>query len=118
MKDKTSMGYFISVRRKLIGLTQEKLAQKIGVSKSAVAKWETGRGLPDRENLRRLSEAVHVPVDDLHRMIEKEDAAGINRTLNITPEVIAALEAYGYKVLKPEDESIREQKYICKKEGI
>ena len=36
MRDKKSLGYFISGRRKVMGLTQEELGNKIGVSKSAI----------------------------------------------------------------------------------
>ena len=38
MEDKSSLGRFISARRKFLRLTQEELAEKIGVSKSAIAK--------------------------------------------------------------------------------
>ena len=58
MRDKKSLGYFISGRRKVMGLTQEELGNKIGVSKSAIAKWETNGGLPDRNNLKKLSEIM------------------------------------------------------------
>ena len=40
-------------------LTQTELAEEIGVSKSAIAKWETDGGLPDRDNLRRISETIN-----------------------------------------------------------
>lgn len=54
MRDKKSFGYFIAGRRKFMGLTQEELGRKIGVSKSAIAKWKTNGGLPDRDNLKNL----------------------------------------------------------------
>ena len=98
-----NFGKFIASRRKFFRLTQEELAEKIGVSKSAVAKWETNGGLPDRDNLRRLSEALHVSVDDLHRIIRREDLNMTDPVVNITPDVIAALESYGYKVIRPTD---------------
>lgn len=37
------------------GLSQEELAQKVFVSRSAIAKWEQGRGLPEDESLDRLA---------------------------------------------------------------
>ena len=48
MGQANSLGHFISLRRKHMRLTQEELAEKVGVSKSAIAKWETDGGLPDR----------------------------------------------------------------------
>ena len=42
--------------RKNEGLSQEQLAEKIGVSRQAITKWETGRGLPDIENMMILAE--------------------------------------------------------------
>ena len=52
MEQRLSLGQYISARRKHMRLTQEELADKVGVSKSAIAKWETDGGLPDRDNLR------------------------------------------------------------------
>ena len=48
---KISLGKFISTRRKQKFMTQEELANKMHVSKSAIAKWETDGGVPDRDNI-------------------------------------------------------------------
>lgn len=109
MHERTSLGQFIAKRRKYMRLTQEELAEKIGVSKSAVAKWETDGGLPDRDNLRRLSEIMNVSVNDLHRIIEWGEITTPDLDFNITPDVIAALESYGYKVIRPEQTDPGEQ---------
>ncbi len=101
MEDKTSLGKFISMRRRFLRLTQEELAAKIGVSKSAIAKWETNGGLPDRDNLRRLGDAIHVPVDEMYRLIKGSAGMEADRNINITSDVIAALESHGYKVIRP-----------------
>ena len=100
LKDLT-LGQFIANRRKYLGLTQEELGEKIGVSKSAVAKWEIDGGLPDRDNLMRLSKAIGVSVDGLHKIINTTNANEADLSVNITPNVIAALESYGYKVIRP-----------------
>ena len=105
MGEKMSLGQYISARRKHMGLTQEDLAYRVGVSKSAIAKWETDGGLPDRDNLRRLAEVIGISVDDLHRIIKRAEMKNADCAVNITPEVIAALESYGYKVIRSgEDE--------------
>ena len=88
-------------------LTQEELAEKVGVSKSAIAKWETDGGLPDRDNLRRIADIMNVSVGDLHRVIEGGDIGKGEMSINITQDVIAVLESYGYKV-KPPDEQIKQ----------
>ena len=103
MEEKISLGKFIATRRRFLRLTQEEMAKRIGVSKSAVAKWEGDGGVPDRDNLKRLSEVINVSVDDLYRLIERTDAKEMDLKVNITPEVIATLESYGYKVTRPEE---------------
>lgn len=103
MGETDSLGKFIAGRRRFMRLTQEELAKRIGVSKSAIAKWETDGGLPDRDNLRRLSEIMNVSADDLHRIIEKADGNDADLTVNITPDVIATLESYGYRVIRPNE---------------
>ncbi len=102
MRDMDSLGRFIAKRRKHLRLTQEVLADRIGVSKSAIAKWETDGGLPDRDNLKRLSEALNVSVDDLHRIIDKGGIQEADLRVNITSEVISILESYGYIVTRPD----------------
>ena len=56
------------------GLSQEQLAEKIGVSRQAITKWETNRGLPDVENMIILAEIFKVTLDEsiLQRTIEEE----------------------------------------------
>lgn len=43
-----------------MSLTQEELAATLNVSKSAIAKWETDGGIPDRDNLYKLAETMGV----------------------------------------------------------
>ena len=47
------------------GLSQEQLAEKIGVSRQAITKWETKRGLPDVENMIILAELFNLTLDEL-----------------------------------------------------
>ena len=51
--------------RKEAGLSQEQLAEKMSVSRSAVAKWEAGNGMPDVNNLKVMSTLLNVSVDYL-----------------------------------------------------
>ncbi len=51
--------------RKNAGLTQEQLAEKLLVSRQAITKWESEKGLPDIENLKRLSQALGIGIDAL-----------------------------------------------------
>jgi len=101
-KNDMTLGEFIAKRRKYMRFTQEKLAEELHVSKSAIAKWETNGGIPDRDNLKNLAEILNVRVDDLHRIIECKNRVPQGMEINITSEVIALLESYGYVVLEPE----------------
>lgn len=51
--------------RKQSGMSQEKLAEAIGVSRQTVTKWETSLGLPDIENLKALSTLFAISLDEL-----------------------------------------------------
>lgn len=53
--------------RKNEGLSQEQLAEKIGVSRQAITKWETGKGLPDVENMIIIAEIFKTTLDELLR---------------------------------------------------
>ena len=51
--------------RKAAGLSQEQLAEQLGVTRQAVSKWETGEGKPDIDNLLPLAKLLHTTVDYL-----------------------------------------------------
>lgn len=51
--------------RKNKGLTQEKLAEILYVSRTAVSKWESGRGYPNIDSLKEISKFFEVSIDDL-----------------------------------------------------
>lgn len=51
--------------RKKAGLSQEELADKLGVSRQAVSKWECGESSPDTDNLIALSKIYGVSLDEL-----------------------------------------------------
>ena len=51
--------------RKRRGLTQEDLAQALYVSRTAISKWESGRGYPNIDSLKALAAFFHVTIDEL-----------------------------------------------------
>ncbi len=55
----------LTALRKHNSLSQEALAEKIGVSRQAISKWERGEASPDTENLLLLSNIYSVSIDDL-----------------------------------------------------
>ena len=58
------------------GLTQEELAEKLGVSRQAVAKWERGESVPDIDCCMKLAEIYGVTVDILVRSFGKQEHTG------------------------------------------
>jgi len=57
----------LAILRKNKGITQEALAEKLNVSRQAVAKWESGQAYPDISNLIQISNLFNVTVDYLVR---------------------------------------------------
>ena len=51
--------------RKQAGMSQEQLAEKLGVSRQAVTKWETDAGIPDIENVIAISALFDISIDEL-----------------------------------------------------
>lgn len=58
--------------RKKNGFTQEEIAEKLGVSRQAVAKWERGETIPDIESCIKLADLYNTSVDILVRNIREE----------------------------------------------
>lgn len=69
--------------RKAKNLSQDDLAEELGLSRQAVSKWENENSKPDVENLIKLSKIFKVSVDDLigNQIVETE-AAAINLNYN------------------------------------
>ena len=60
-----ALGQNIAELRKARNLTQRDLAQKLGVSQSHIARWETERSQPRRKALEELAEALEVTVEEI-----------------------------------------------------
>ena len=56
--------------RKEHGFTQEQLAEKLFVSRTAISKWETGRGMPSMDSLQMIAKLFNVTLDELLRVEE------------------------------------------------
>jgi len=63
--------------RKLRKMTQEDLAEQVGVTRQAIAKWESGETIPDLEKCRLLAETFGVSLDDLANF-EPEQNLGLD----------------------------------------
>lgn len=59
-----TLGEKIASARKEKGMTQEMLAEQLGVTRQAVARWETGKALPDTANLFMLRELLGIPPEE------------------------------------------------------
>lgn len=71
--DQNEIGKQIEELRKKKGLTQKELAEKLGLSNTAISKWECGYNLPDISMLIPLSEVLEVDIMDLINP-QKKDA--------------------------------------------
>ena len=94
--------------RKSRGLTQEELAEALFVSRTAVSKWESGRGYPSIDSLKEISRFFSVTIDELicpEEIIsaaeeEKQAFAGriisyISNTLDLLTAVLLFLPVFG-----------------------
>jgi transcriptional regulator with XRE-family HTH domain len=66
-KEVTSMTFAEKLKsiRKQAGMSQEQLAEKLGISRQVVTKWETDAGLPDIENMMAISALFGISIDEL-----------------------------------------------------
>lgn len=71
--DQIAIGKFIAKKRKERNLTQEQLAERLGVSNKTVSKWETGKCMPDYSVIKSLCEELKVSVPELMDGEETDD---------------------------------------------
>ena len=81
---KDNLLIYIKELRKLEGLTQQELAEKLGVSQNAIHNWETGKREPSIEMIRQIANALNTTPDVL---LWGEDTANkINEVANVKAE--------------------------------
>lgn len=59
------LGESLAQARKKAGLTQEAVAEKLGVSRQTISKWETDETLPDIRQSKKLASLYHMTLDEL-----------------------------------------------------
>ena len=97
--------------RKEHNMTQEQFAEKLFVSRTAVSKWETGRGMPSMESLQMIAKIFHITLDELLSteeivvIAESENKENIKRFASYMDGIInlAALLALLLPLYKMED---------------
>lgn len=62
--------------RKMLQMTQEDIAEKLGVTRQSVAKWEAGESIPDLDKCKQLADIFGVSLDDLANY-DSEDNLGL-----------------------------------------
>jgi len=98
-----TLGEKIREARRKCGLSQEQLAEKMSVSRSAVAKWETDKGLPDVGNLKILARLLSVSVDQLLDETEVTDEPMIRESYSLA--------AYGRGCKKVKKDRVVREKF-------
>lgn len=98
-----TLGEKIRAARRKCGLSQEQLAEKMSVSRSAIAKWETDKGLPDVGNLKMLARLLNVSVDHLLDEAEVTDALTIREPYHLA--------AYGHGCKKVKKDRVIRQRF-------
>lgn len=63
--DQIKIGEYIAKKRKLRKLTQEELAEKLGITDRAISKWENGVCMPDASNIPMLCNILGISINDL-----------------------------------------------------
>ncbi|MBQ8075428.1 MAG: helix-turn-helix transcriptional regulator [Oscillospiraceae bacterium] len=85
--DQMKIGAFLKALRKEKNLTQEQLAEQLGVSNRSISRWETGNNMPDSSLLTEIAEFYDVSIPELiygerKRETMKEDVKEVAETMS------------------------------------
>ena len=106
--------------RNRVGMSQEFVADQLGISRQAVTKWELGQSKPNAKNLQALAELYHVSSEELLSNTQQKGPNLILRT-NLTKWAIIFQSAFLYSCTQEifqlrHPTSPSEQKRDCEKE--
>lgn len=103
-----TLGEKIKSLRKRLGMSQEKLAELMGISRQAVAKWENGQSAPSTANLFKLAEILNTTTAFLLADDDAKDT-GTEENTDETKAVLSQAEEF-YRVFKAEEERKNKEK--------
>jgi len=113
-----SLGNSLFNARKKSGLSQEEVAEKLGVSRQTISKWELDETLPDIRQSKKLSNLYHLTLDELigFDIDVKEIEQIIERTSEETEQKIDWTSAWGkkYPVLTTYQERVEIENYAAR----
>lgn len=90
------LGRKIYQLRKLSGMTQEQLAEKLSISRQTLSKWENETGVPDVESVVKISTLFHVSLEEL--LLEEGKHVEEEHGAQITLEDMAKINAHNRKM--------------------
>ncbi len=103
-----TLGEKIKSLRKGLGMSQEKLAELMGISRQAVAKWENGQSAPSTANLFKLAEMLNTTTAFLLADDDAKDT-GAEENTDETKAVLSQAEEF-YRIFKAEEERKSKEK--------
>jgi len=90
------LGKKILSLRKKIGLSQEQLGEKVGVTRQTISNWEIGETSPNPEQLKFLSKTLNVSIDKLLKNdIKSITVAKVDKTENNSKKILKILKTIG-----------------------
>lgn len=111
-----SLGNSLAQARRKRGLSQEEVADKLGVSRQTISKWETDDTLPDIRQAKRLAALYQLPLDELidFDLDVDEVQQAIRRTSDAVADKIDWTKAWGkkYPVLLSYQERVDPAPYV------
>ena len=117
-----NLGSSLSAARKKSGLSQEAVAEKLGVSRQTISKWETDETLPDIRQSKRLALLYHLSLDELidFDMDVEEVQQAIERTSAALEEKIDWTKAWGkkYPILLTYTRDVNVENYAVRLEAM
>lgn len=113
-----SLGNSLFNARKKNGMSQEEVAEKLGVSRQTISKWELDETLPDIQQSKRLSNLYHLTLDELidFDMDVKEIEQIIEKTKDEVEQKIDWTNAWGkkYPILLTYQKEVEVEQYATR----